>query len=208
MKKLIYFFALILLASCAPVKIACVGDSITEGSGIKWQSKSAYPVVLGNLLGDKYQVLNCGRSSATLQKNGDLPYWCCNEFSNVFVFRPDVITIKLGTNDTKPQNWKLGDYEADYQALVDTFKTISPKIKIILIKPVPVYKSRWGINDSTLTKGVFPVIDRIASKNKLQVIDLYQPMLQSGGDFPDDIHPNAKAAKKMAEIIAGKLKGK
>ncbi len=196
-----------LVSSCA-VKVACVGDSITEGAGISRQSRDGYPVVLNQLLGKRYAVLNSGRSAATLQKKGDLPYWNCNEFSNVFAFKPDIIVIKLGTNDTKPYNWKLADFEKDYQALIDTFSTLKPKPRILLCKPVPAFKTKWGINDSTVVNGVIPAVERLAVRNNLQVVDLYGGLKNDGADFPDDIHPNEKAAAKMAEIIARALKNK
>jgi len=196
-----------LVSSCA-VKVACVGDSITEGAGISHQSRDGYPVVLNQLLGKRYAVLNSGRSAATLQKKGDLPYWNCNEFSNVFAFKPDIIVIKLGTNDTKPYNWKPADFEKDYQALIDTFSTLKPKPRILLCKPVPAFKTKWGINDSTVVNGVIPAVERLAAKNHLQVVDLYSGLKNDGADFPDDIHPNEKAAAKMAEIIAHALKNK
>ena len=38
-------------------------------------------------------------------------------------FQPDIVLIKLGTNDTKPQNWKYKDeFMADYQHLIDSYK--------------------------------------------------------------------------------------
>ncbi len=204
-KKIPFLLATVIIGSSCVTRIACVGDSITEGAGIKNQSKQAYPVVLNEILGDRYTVLNAGRSAATLQKSGDLPYWNCNEFSNVFAFKPSVIVIKLGTNDTKPQNWNSVAFEKDYQSMIDTFQTISPRPKIVLCKPVPVFGTRWGINDSTLVYGVIPTIEKLSQKNKLEVIDLYQGMKEEKSNFPDDIHPNAKGAAKMAKIISSQL---
>ena len=37
-----------------PIRIACVGDSITYGAGIKDRENDNYPVQLGRLLGDGY----------------------------------------------------------------------------------------------------------------------------------------------------------
>lgn len=210
MKKIVVLSAValaLLLSSCA-VKVACVGDSITEGAGLKKQSETGYPVVLNQLLGKHYQVMNLGRSATTMQKNGDFPYWICKEFTDVFVYKPQVIVIKMGTNDTKPQNWKLGDYEKDYQAMIDTFSTISPKPRILLCKPVPVFGTRWGINDSTLVNGVIPVVERLALKNHLTVIDLNSTMKDQAANFPDDIHPNEAGSAKMAAIVAKAIKGK
>lgn len=193
-----------LIFSCSEktIKIACIGDSITEGYGLAIQSKTAYPVILDSILGSGYEVINSGRSATTLQKKGDFPYWICKEFSNVFSFKPDIIIIKLGTNDTKPHNWNSINYKKDYQALIDTFNTIPSKPKIYLCTPAPVFKTKWGINDSTVTKGIVPVVKKIATFNNLSIIDLYNNLKDQGMNFPDSIHPNEFAAKKMAHIIS------
>jgi len=208
MKKTIPLMLVILfMISCSEkvLRVACVGDSITEGAGLVKQSETSYPVMLDSILGKRYNVLNCGRSATTLQKKGDFPYWNSKEFSNTFVYQPNIIVIKLGTNDTKPQNWNAAVFEKDYQSLIDTLNTIPTSPKLFLCLPVPVFKTEWGINDSTLNKGVIPAIRKIASKNNLPVIDLNSGLSQQKANFPDNIHPNEKAAKEMAKIIASKI---
>ncbi len=206
--RIIYLsFILLLFASCSDkIKVACVGDSITEGYGLAWQSKTAYPVVLDSLLGNSYSVLNLGRSATTLQKKGDFPYWSCKEFYDLFVYSPNIIIIQLGTNDTKTQNWDSAGFAEDYQALIDTFKTISSKPKIYVCLPVPVFKSKWTINDSIMTTGVIPIIEKLAKANSLPVIDLHSQMSGQGKNFFDGIHPDEKGAGIMAEVIARYLK--
>ncbi len=209
MKYKIFLLPLILLvfSSCSKqTKIACVGDSITEGFGLAWQSKTGYPVVLDSILGPNYSVLNLGRSSTTLRKKGDFPYWSCKEFYDVFAYDPDKIIIMLGTNDTKSENWNEESFAMDYQALIDTFKTIKSNPKIIVCLPVPVFKTKWGINDSTITKWEIPIIKNLAAKNNLQVIDLYNKMSGQGENFFDGIHPDEKGVKIMAGIIASEIK--
>jgi alpha-L-fucosidase 2 len=211
MKKLLIITILIaILISCSEkqIRIVCVGDSITEGAGITFQNKYAYPAILDSLLGPKYQVLNSGKGGTTLQKQGDYSYWNTKEFSNIFVFNPDIVIIKLGTNDTKPQNWNRERFEADYQALIDTIRALSSVSEIFLCKPVPVFATQWGINDSTLVAGVIPVIEQLALKNKLQLIDLNLPMKNKNELFPDHIHPNENGAKEIAGIIADYLNEK
>lgn len=209
MQKIFFILiaATLLMISCQTnkIKIACVGDSITEGYGLACQSKTAYPVILDSILGPSVDVLNSGRSATTLQKKADFPYWTAKEFSNVFTYKPDVILIKLGTNDTKPYNWKAENYENDYQALIDTFRTIPTNPKIYLILPVPVFKTRWGINDSTVVNGVIPIIEKLAKTNNLPVIDLYHATKDQALNFFDSIHPNEAANKKMAEFIAKEI---
>ena len=42
------------------IKVACVGNSITYGTGIQDREHFSYPVQLQNMLGDKYLVGNFG----------------------------------------------------------------------------------------------------------------------------------------------------
>lgn len=207
LKIFYFFFILLIFTSCSNnIKVACVGDSITEGYGLAWQSKTAYPVVLNSLLGPGYSVMNLGRSATTLRKKGDFSYWSCKEFYDVFVYQPDIIIIQLGTNDTKTQNWNANSFAEDYQALIDTFKTIKSNPSIYVCLPVPVFHTKWTINDSVMTAGVIPIIKKLAEKNNLPVIDLHSKMSGQGEYFFDGIHPNEKGARIMAEVIAKYLK--
>lgn len=209
MKKYL-FLALVFISflSCTQkhVRIACVGDSITEGAGIPIQSTSAYPAVLDRLLGSKAKVLNSGKSATVMQKEGDFTYWNTKEFSNLFAFQPEVVIIKLGTNDTKPQNWNQERFENDYQSFIDTLSSMPSRPKILLCLPVPIFRTTWGINDSTLVAGVIPAIERIAQKNQLDIIDFNGPMKDKEIYFPDNIHPNEEGASMMAAIVAESLK--
>ena len=191
-------------------RIACVGDSITYGAAIRDRANHCYPKVLGNLLGKGYTVRNYGVNGATLLKNGDRPYWKLGAFKQATDFGPNVVILKLGTNDTKPQNWgKAGkEYEADLRAMVTHFKSMPTKPTIYLCLPAPVYQTRWGINEKTVKEGVIPVIRKVAKDEGLTVIDLYQALSGKPALFPDKIHPNAAGAKLMARTIHTVLKKK
>lgn len=211
MKKILIFTALVLLmlSSCTtkPTIVACVGDSITEGAKHKWQSKTAYPKVLGDLLGEDYGVVNCGRSGKTALKISNSTYWKCNEFSNVFGVHPDIITIKLGTNDSKPGNWDPVKYKNDYQSLIDTFMTIQPQPQIYLCLPVPVYEhSKFKIDGEVVSNEILPIIKSLAEQNNLSLIDLYTPFLGKGKLVPDGVHPEVEGAALIAEIMAKQIK--
>jgi alpha-L-fucosidase 2 len=90
--------------------------------------------------------------------------------------------------------------------LVDTIETIQPKPKIYVCLPVPVFKSKWTINDSTLTKWIIPIIKKLAQKNHLQVMNLHDQMQPYSQYFFDGIHPDVKGARIMAGVIAKDLK--
>lgn len=210
--RMYYYLALLLLISftaCTqkPIMVACVGDSITEGAKHKWQSKTAYPKVLGELLGDNYNVLNCGRSGTTALKKSNFTYWKCNEFANVFAVHPNVITIKLGTNDSKPGNWNAERFKNDYQSLIDTFQTIQPQPQIYLCLPIPEYAhSRMRIDGDVIRQEVLPIVRSLAEDNDLPLIDLNTPFIGLDTLVPDGVHPEAEGAAIIAQIIAEEIK--
>ena len=151
---------------------------------------------------------NFGVNGAALLKKGDRPYWRLGAFKAATDFAPQIVIIKLGTNDTKPQNWgkAAADFEADLRALAAHFRGLPSKPKVYLCLPVPVYQDRWGINEKTVTTGVIPVIQKVAKAEKLPVINLYQALSGKPKMFPDKIHPNAAGAEVMAKAIFASLR--
>ena len=191
------------------IKVACIGNSITYGSGIADRPRDSYPSQLGRMLGQKWEVRNFGVGGRTLLKKGDYPFWNEEAYAQAKAFLPDVVIIKLGTNDTKPQNWKYsGEFLSDYRTMVKELKALSSHPKIYLCKPVPAYASRWGINDSIIIHGVIPSVEKLSEEEKLPVIDLYTALSGKAALFPDQIHPNPEGAGLMAQTIYKALTGK
>jgi len=184
------------------IRVACVGDSITYGAGIKNRQNYNYPLMLGKSLGAKFEVRNFGVSGATMLKNGDYSYWERPAFNHATDFNPHVVVIKLGTNDTKPQNWKHSkEYLLDYEAMIDHFASLPAKPKIWLCSPAPVYQTRWGISEKVVIEGVIPKVRDLAARKGLPIIDMYSVLSNKPEMFPDKIHPNAAGAKVMAEAV-------
>ncbi|MEZ0274660.1 MAG: GDSL-type esterase/lipase family protein, partial [Roseimicrobium sp.] len=78
----------------ALTKVACVGDSITAGSGVKDPAKK-YPAQLGVLLGSEFEVKNFGVGGATMLDEGDKPYKKQKAYTSALEFVPDIVVIKL-----------------------------------------------------------------------------------------------------------------
>jgi len=191
----------------APKRIACVGDSITYGAAIKDRTKNCYPAQLGRMLGEKFEVRNFGVNGATLLKKGDKPYWKLKAYANARDFQPEVVVIKLGTNDSKPRNWKhKEEYVADYVALIESFRKLGSKPVVWLCYPVPAYPGRWGITDKVMKEEVMPRLDEVAKKSGCKVIDLYSALSDKKEMFPDLVHPNAKGATLIAEAVSSAIK--
>ena len=193
---LLFFNALVINAQ-EEIKVACVGNSITEGSGLK----KTYPQALQEMLGEDYEVDNFGLGGRTLLKKGDRPYWNEAKYAEVLAWNPDIVIIKLGTNDTKPQNWKYKkEFVKDYVRLVKSFKKLPSKPKIYICKPIPAFEERWGINEVALNE-MMPAIEKIARKTKVEVIDLYTPFKGKADLTYDGIHPNEEGAALLAAQV-------
>lgn len=186
------------------IRWACIGNSITDNS----HNADAYPVTLNMLMGKDYHMLNAGHSGRTLLRNGDNPFHKSNWFAEVFKFKPHIITIKLGTNDTKPHNWdsKQNEFIPDLRWMIDTLSTLSPKPRIILLTPVPAWKNAdgsdpFGIRGDVVLNGVIPKIKQVAREKNLEVIDLHTPYLPYKNLTPDGVHPNAAGLDTVANIL-------
>lgn len=207
-KIFFYFFILLLLfISCKPIKIACVGDSITYGSGIKNRDSLAYPEQLQNMLGEKYNIQNFGVSGATMLKKGNKPYWNQPEYQQTLAFNPKIIVLILGTNDSKPINWDAykNELAKDYNEMISNFQHLKSKPKIYIGLPPPVIKNRWGIQKEIVEGELMKILKQIAAKNKLELIDFYGVLYGMDELIPDNIHPNADGAKRMAIVVVSRI---
>ena len=186
-----------------PVKIACVGNSITYGSGVANREKNAYPEQLQSMLGNTYQVRNFGVSGSTLLKNGDKPYLETEAYSNALKFKPDVVFIKLGTNDSKLSNRvHLNNFEGDYIDLVNSFKKENGNARIILLLPVPAFTTdTTRIWNEVIKNKITPMTRRVAYKTNSEVLDLCQLFIDQPGLLPDKIHPSSLGATVIAKRI-------
>jgi len=190
----------------APVRLACVGDSITQGAGAA--KGMSYPAQLQELLGGAWLVKNFGVSGRTLMRSGDYPYWREAAFKQAQEFDPDVVVIMLGTNDTKPQNWAhKEEFEKDYRDLVKTFQDLKSKPRIFLCRAVPVPGAgNYGINEAGIQEQI-PIVDRLSQELKTGMIDMHAALAGKEVLLPDRVHPDTEGAGEMAKAAYQVLTG-
>lgn len=191
------------------IKVACIGNSITYGYSLKDKPLDAYPAQLARMLGTQYDVRNFGVSGRTMLQKGDYPYVVEDEFFNAIKWNPDIVIIKLGSNDSKPQNWKYkSDFESDYSKMITAFDTLSSHPKIYVAEVLPAFQDRWGITNAIVKNEVNPLVQKVAKQNNLSLIDLYTPFYGKNNLSSDGIHPNIEGSGLMAKIIYKHLTGK
>ena len=219
MNKILLILALTSLAALAnpppidpsvfkrSIRVACVGDSITQGA--KLAKGMTYPEQLQKMLGSAWTVKNFGKSGRTLLKQGDFPYWNESIYQDALQFAPDVVIIKLGTNDTKPQNWKhIADFKNDYRALVESFRSLPGKPHIDICTPCPVVGSgAFTINNAGVVEEV-GWVKELAAELNVGLVDMNAAFAGKSELLPDKVHPNAEGATLMARTVYSALTGK
>jgi sialate O-acetylesterase len=213
-KKIITFFLMLFIqiaTTAQSVKIACIGNSVTFGAGLKNPGTESYPSVLQKLMGKEYEVRNFGLSGATLLKKGHRPYNKTKEFAAAMNFSPDIAIVHLGLNDTDPRNWPeyKDDFEPDYAWLLDTLKKQNPNVKLYICKLTPIFNGHPRFRSGTRDwywqiQNIIPVI---AKANRAQVIDLNAPLHNRPDLFDDNLHPDKEGATIIAQTVYESITG-
>ena len=193
-------------------RIACIGDSITFGAGVfNTRKTDAWPVILEGLLGKEYQVLNYGVSGATLQKEGDFPYYKIGFLKRLENAEPERILLMLGTNDSKPYNWDEKRYVKEYEELIAEFSAFSWKPSVTLLVPPKAFSKKqtgvaaFDISDSVISEKIHPLVLGIGKRYDLPVIDLYLFTEDHPEYFVDGVHPNSLGNRAIAEYLFQEL---
>lgn len=188
-------------------RVACVGDSITYGFCILKRRQNNYPAVLQRLLGASYSVRNFGVTGRTAGKSGDLPYWSHKIFQKSLDFRPDVVFLMLGTNDTKQEDWvDMDSFLEDYMDLISRYRALTSKPAVYVLTPPEVYlvkgaPNRYGINKD--------LVDEISVELKVMAKGLGIPVIDINGAMKyhpewftkDGVHPDAAGAEHIARTV-------
>jgi acyl-CoA thioesterase-1 len=182
-----------------PVQVACVGDSITQGTGMI--PGTPWPPQLQKLLGDKWDVKNFAVSGRTVLRSGDSPLWKEQAFKDAHDFKPDVVIIMLGTNDTKPQNWVHSDQlVTDYEAMIDSFQQLDSKPHVYICRPPPIGGNILKIDASKQTLEM-PMFDQIATDKSVPIIDVNGALKGHEKTMIDNVHPNTEGESYIAKLI-------
>lgn len=194
-----------------PLRVACVGNSITYGMLVEDREKNCYPAVLGRMLGDGYEVRNFGHSGATLLNKGHNPYTKTREYAEAVAFRPEIAVIHLGINDTDPRNWPnyRDEFIPDYAALIESFRKANPEVKVYICRmtPIPHRHRRFKAGTRDWHRQIQDAIEVVAKSQNTELIDLESVLIDRPELLPDAVHPNAEGAKLLAERIYSAITG-
>jgi lysophospholipase L1-like esterase len=224
MTKLLLAVLLLLPATAAPVKIVCIGDSITQGrkgGGANKPTQSwRYPLwkklvdlgatvdfvgsLAGGFEGDPewpdYKGKTFDREHeghwgwTTKGVREKLPEW-------IKGYNPDVALILLGTNDPNPKlNWTLEDTAKEMEQLIDILRAKNAKVTILLgkpfqeWKPFPEMRDRFDALAKAKSTAASPIVTVDLSKGWVSNPDT------AGSHTVDWVHPNADGDARLAGL--------
>ncbi|HIL36123.1 MAG TPA: hypothetical protein EYG26_01435 [Planctomycetes bacterium] len=212
--RLVAFVVLLAGPGVTQVRVACLGDSITQGALLNDLEHDAYPVQLGWRLGAGYRVQNFGVGGRTLLRGADLPYMDSSAWKKLLEWQPDLVVVILGSNDTcegKRGNWAhQTELEVDAQALIEGLRGVNPKVRVLLCSPPPMLVAAAGLSserkqDLTQRGGrlgrIAQALMSVAGQHaSARFVDLSRVLkLQQ---VVDGVHPNPFGAEAIANRIA------
>ncbi len=193
------------------IRVACIGNSITYGTGIADRTNDSYPSQLQRLLGSNYQVGNFGKPGATLLYHGHRPYVKQEEFKEAIAFKGDIAVMHLGINDTDPRNWPnyRDEFVKDYLSIMDSLRAANPKVRIILARMTPIADRhpRFVSGTKQLHGEIQTAIETVARVSGAELIDFYEPLYPYPYLLPDAIHPNPEGAGILAKTVYSGITG-
>ena len=200
------------IAEGETIVVACVGDSITQGTGSSSASKYSYPARLSQMLGKGFKVVNCGKASSYVMdlncsynvKKSSPNLWYPNtaEYKKLKESEADIVIVMLGTNDARSMTAPaaIDEFVASYKALIADFRTMETKPEIYLSSMIPATNA--DITNQGTVYILPEVIKGIAEELGLPFIpthenlhDYYYVML----DYNDRVHPNDVSYPALAE---------
>lgn len=192
------------------IKVALVGDSVTYGHSIKNWPKNNYPALLSKALGEKYCVKSYGVSGSTVQPDGDQPYNITKAYTWSHEFEADILVLMLGSNDSKPENWKGAEkFKEEYLKLLSTYSDVENQPTIIICTPPTAYYPE-GVTEGLSNYDIQPdiveeiadIVKEVALERDYYLININN-LTENRRDLfgKDNVHPNNDGASEIANAV-------
>ncbi len=181
-----------------PVRVACVGDSITRGT--------EYTLDLWALLGSNYVIGDFGVGGATVSQKSESAYMYKTAFELSKQFQPNIVIIMLGTNDANQHlNETKIEFVSDYVNLLCIFQSLPSKPKIYIVQPPPIFNNSANLSSELFAQMVMPGIKEATNHTGLPLIDAYTPLVDHPDFFVDGVHPKVEGAQLIANAVYAAL---
>mmetsp|Transcript_1494 Transcript_1494/g.1638 ORF Transcript_1494/g.1638 Transcript_1494/m.1638 type:complete len:328 (-) Transcript_1494:16-999(-) len=187
----------------APIIVACVGDSITEGlayPGQKFNLSESYPHLLQNHFNkSRYKVLNFGLGGTAIQKKSHRPFEKQKIYQDALTSNAEIIVFQFGTNDIRKFNWNEKLFKIDYIDIIERFQSLFINPVVFICIPPPVYCIDCVADiQPNISNHVLPnIIREIAYTTGAVLIDNFKNLGGLELDKPEAFYPKHKLDKKL-----------
>ena len=191
------------------IRIGCIGDSITAGTGLKNPAQEAFPAQLEALLKNA-TVFNFGNGGKTMRSDlgvdsyvNSVSYQALMQNANDL----DLVTIMLGTNDAyHAKGWtddEKNKFQNDCRALFATLAEKNPNMQFVLMNSPACFGDKNNRYDMLPLRKLQSAlaVELCAVGYHTHFFDMYAVTQPLGDDFPDQLHPNKTAHRIMAEAL-------
>lgn len=189
------------------IKVACVGDSITYGHGIRDWEHNNYPVLLQKQLGEGYHVRSFGVSGRAVQDNSDQPYTALDIYTQSKDYNADIVVFMMGSNDTKPENWHGAEaFKTSLCSLLDSYGDA----QIVLCTPATCFFTEKHTGPTTshdlqpaVADEIAEIVREVAAERGYTLLDIHALTGENPQWFePDGVHPDNDGAAAIADAVA------
>jgi sialate O-acetylesterase len=199
----------------APIRVACLGDSITYGAKADPKTES-YPAQLQQMLGERWAVKNFGVGGATMMRYGKPNAF--EQLPKAKEFRPQIVIVGFGINDTRSRGvdyWNhFVEFAPDTIALLEEITSWQPHPQVLLCLPITNYADLPGMPEERKQNNAerIPRMAEVRSKLKevaarfadrgVTVIDLGEPTMNHPELYDvDGVHMKASGYGLIAETL-------
>ncbi|HAL92789.1 MAG TPA: hypothetical protein DCM68_07180 [Verrucomicrobia bacterium] len=189
-----------------PLRVACVGDSITYGDQLADRDAQSYPAVLQRLSQGRYVTGNFGVNASTALKNIFLRSWTgTRACRKALAFDPDLVVIMLGINDLAFPD-RYTQYPGDLRDIVARFQALpsAPRVFLCTLTPIAPEAEQTQAN-RTIRETMNPAIRAVAAETGAQVIDISAVFPNREELLPDGLHPSPAGAEIIARTVLAAL---
>ena len=190
-----------------PVRVACVGDSITYGDQLTDRAAQSYPAVLERLSEGRFAVGNFGVNGATALPRIPFRTWidtpACRD---ALAFAPDVAVVMLGINDLLGYREQLDRYPAALRDIAARFQALPapPRLFLCTLTPIAPPESAQDANRA-IRAAMNPAIRAVAAETGATVIDVAAVYPNRLDWLPDGLHPSPAGAELIARTVLAAL---
>lgn len=189
----------------APVRVACLGDSITFGDRLPDRSAQSYPAVLSRLAQGRVATGNFGVNGATAL---DIPFRAWSDTracQNALAFKPDIVVVMLGINDLAFPD-RYARYPAALRDIVVRFQSLPSSPRVFLCTPTPIAPAEEQSQANRAIQDVLiPAIRAVAAETDAQLIDIHAVFPNRLDLLPDGLHPSPEGAELIARTVLAAL---